>query len=808
MAHIRHSRRGLRWLQNILVIGLLLVAVVSGWRLLPHPPLKNWYPHSTAVLAADGSLLRLTLASDDQYRLWTPFGKFSPLLKRAVLLHEDQWFWWHPGFNPWGLVRGAFETYVLHHHPQGGSTLTMQLVRLLYGLDTRSPWGKFKQVLLALRMELSYSKKAIFTAYLNYAPYGGNVVGAATASLIYFRKPVSQLTLPEALTLAVLPQSPAQQLTQKTPNGDVLAAALTRHRNALYHLWCKHYPKAKRLKALFQLPLAVRTRSELPYGAPHAVDQLLAQLRHSGQPLPTQLVTTIDPALQRLVNSQLQHYVQRHNSHGIKNAAALLVDTRNMAIKALVGSADFFDAAIDGQVNGTAAERSPGSTLKPFIYARAFDQGVIIPASILRDVPTNFGAYSPENFDSHFDGPISAAQALRKSRNVPAVWVDSQLGDQDLYSLLRAAGINNLASRRHYGLSLVLGGGDITMQELARLYAMFPNAGLLKPLRLNQAAPEPHGKRLLSRAASFMVTDILEHNPRPQAISSAIQGAPVFWKTGTSWAFHDAWTAGGFGPYVLVVWIGNFDATPNPAFVGVRAAAPLFFRIYDAMNLVRPSLKNAPKAAPPPGVRRVTVCLSTGMLPSKWCPQTAQSWFIPGVSPITVGHVYRPQVIDDATGQPACPPYAGKQTHIQVYQYWPTQLARVFQHIGIPLARPPSRPACQAAGKPIGEPPHITAPARRRQYVLRAASTHPPTAAHNRIRLTASSDADVRHQYWFIDKSYIGQTRPGAALRWTPPAAGNYQLRVVDDHGRYAQQTLSVIWADKTAHNAKPHLQH
>lgn len=801
MAFSRLSRRGVRWLQNILVASLLLGAAATGWRLLlPHPPLKAWFPHSTAVLAADGSLLRLTLASDDQYRLWTPFDDFSPLLKKAVLLHEDQWFWWHPGFNPWGLVRGAFETYILHHHPQGGSTLTMQLVRLLYGLDTRSPWGKFKQVLLALRLELSYSKTALFTAYLNYAPYGGNVVGAGTASRIYFRKPVSELTLPEALTLAVLPQNPSQQLARKTSHGEVLATPLSQRRNALYRHWRKHYPPAQRLQALFQLPLAIRTRSELPYLAPHAVDQLLAQLRLSGRPLPSRLVTTIDPALQHLVTNQLQHYVARHHHSGIHNAAALLVDTRSMAIKALVGSANFFDATIDGQVNGTTAERSPGSTLKPFIYALAFDQGVIIPASILRDVPTNFGAYSPENFDSHFDGPISAAQALIKSRNVPAVWVDSQLGDHDLYRLLRDAGVNKLASRRHYGLSLVLGGGDITLQELARLYALLPNAGLLKPLRLNQAAPQPHGKRLLSRAASFMVTHILEHNPRPDGIASAVQGAPVFWKTGTSWAFHDAWTAGGFGPYVLVVWIGNFDATPNPAFVGVRAAAPLFFRIYDAINLVQPSLKNTPAATPPPGVKRVTVCLSTGMLPSKWCPQTTQSWFIPGVSPITVGHVYRPLVIDAATGQPACPPYAGKQTHIQVFQYWPSQLASVFQSLGLPLLPPPRPPACQGAGKPAGEPPQITAPARRRQLVLQPPTAPQTAPAHSRIRLTASSDAAVHHQYWFIDKSYIGQTRPGAALLWEPPAAGNYQLRVVDDHGRYAQQSLRVIWAGSERH--------
>lgn len=782
-------------LQNWLVAALLVAALLVGWRLLPHPSLKNWFPHSTEVVAANGQLLRLTLASDDQYRLWTPYKDFPPLLKKAVLLHEDQWFWWHPGFNPWGLLRGAFVTYVLGHHPQGGSTITMQLARLLYGLNTRSPWGKFKQVLLAIRLELDYSKKAILSAYLNYAPYGGNVVGAGTASRVYFNKPVAQLTLPEALTLAVLPQNPSRQLTRRTPHGYVLAQGVRNARDALYRDWLTHDPTAARWQALFKLPMPLRPTRQLPYAAPHAVDQLIAQWGNNGRPLPRRLVTTIDPALQQLVSDQLKHFVSRHTGIGIHNAAALLVDTRTMGIKAMVGSAGFFNAAIHGQINGTNAERSPGSTLKPFIYALAFDQGVIIPSSLLRDVPTNFGAYSPENFDSRFEGTITAAKALIHSRNVPAVWVDSQLGHQDLYQLLRDAGVDHLASRRHYGLSLVLGGGDITMQELARLYAMLPNGGQLRPLRLLKTAPQTTGKRLLSPAASFMVMNILQHNPRPKGIASAIHGAPVFWKTGTSWAFHDAWTAGGFGPYVLIIWIGNFDATPNPAFVGIRAAAPLFFRIYDAINIVQPTLKHYPPVKPPPTVKRVDICLTTGLLPGKWCPQRGSSWFIPGTSPITVGQVYRPIVIDNASGLPACPPYAPKQTHTVIFQYWPTRLAKVFRDIGIPLAQPPAKPNCQQ-GQAAGVAPRITSPASGRAYVLPPPDGSAPTAAaHDRITLSASSDAGVSHLYWFIGKAYIGTSAPGQALRWQPPKAGNYPLRVVDDHGRSSLQRLTVIWS-------------
>jgi penicillin-binding protein 1C len=781
-----------RWLhrsQNGIVGVLLVAAVLVGCRLWPHPALRDWKPSSTAVLDAHGRLLRLTLAKDDRYRLWVPLDRMSPQLVDAVLLHEDRWFYWHPGFNPYGLARGAWVTYVRGGSPQGGSTITMQLARSLWPLNTRTPLGKLAQVGRALQLELFYSKRQILEAYLNDAPYGRNVEGAGTASIAYFDKPVDALTLPEALALAVIPQDPARRV-RGTPGQDEINRALAVSRNRLYARWLARHPRDAALEPLFALPLTLRPLSALPFLAPHAVDQVLASRdpwRDHADGRDARLVTTIDLDLQRVLERQIGRYVARNDTHGIRNAAAILVDTRDMGVKALVGSANFFDRSIDGQVNGTLARRSPGSTLKPFIYALGFDQGVLHPQTVLRDVPTSFGPYTPENFDGHFLGPITATDALNRSRNVPAVWVASQLRHPDLYGFLREAGVRRLASAQHYGLALVLGGGEVTMQDLAGMYATLANGGLHRPLRLRADQPVAPGERLLSAEASFMTMDMLRQHLRPDETSGAQPSRlPVYWKTGTSWSFRDAWTAGVFGPYVLVVWVGNFDNASNTAFVGVDAAAPLFFQIVDALAAERPIAE--PARPVPPNLKRVRICLASGDLPNQWCPQQGWTWFIPGTSPIRVSTVHRPVVIDDATGKPACPPYDGKQTHTEIFEFWPSDLQQVFEQAGMPRRRPPQNPDCRDAGQSVdGDPPRITSPLKGSAYATRVKE-----AGDTKIAFSATADASAHTLYWFVDDAFVGSSAPRDALFWQPANAGAYTVRVVDDHGRSDQRALVV----------------
>ena len=449
-------------------------AVLAAVRLWPRPPLLAGFPASVAVEARGGELLRLTRAADGAYRLPVRLEEVAPQFVEAILWREDRWFRWHPGVNPWSLLRGAARTYAGGDRRVGGSTITMQLARRLYGIDSRRVPGKLLQVLRALELEAKYSKREILEAWLNLAPYGGNVEGIGAASLVYFGRPPSRLTLGEALTLAVVPQSPARRAPRE---GNV---ALLEARGTLAAAWRRSRGAGAAGEAARELPLRIRRPAELPVLAPHATQALAAAVqRDGGAPV---VRSAIDLALQRRVEAVLRGHVDRYRRVGVDNAAALLVDLRDMSVVASVGSAAFTDDAIQGQVDGTRARRSPGSALKPFIYGLAIDQGLLQPMTMLRDTPQAFGARSPENFDGEFAGPLSAQDALVRSRNVPAVSVGLQLRAPGFHGFLRAASVGRLESAAHYGLALFLGGPEVTMREVAALYAMLANGGVLRPL--------------------------------------------------------------------------------------------------------------------------------------------------------------------------------------------------------------------------------------------------------------------------------------------------------------------------------------
>jgi penicillin-binding protein 1C len=443
-----------------------------------------------------------------------------------------------------------------------------------------------------------------------------------------------------------------------------------------------------------------------------------------------------------------------------------------MQVKALIGSADYRNEAIAGQVNGVFSKRSPGSTLKPFIYGLALDQGLIHSATILKDAPKSFGAFSPENFDGRFTGPISAQDALIRSRNVPAVELASRLSRPSLYDFLKMAGVQKLASESHYGLALVLGGGDVTMAELAQLNAMLANRGQWQELRYlaDQNADQKPPLTLLSTAASFITLDMLRQTPRPDTYAPARPA--VAWKTGTSWGFRDAWTAGVFGRYVLVVWVGNFDGTGNPAFVGIEAAAPLFMRIVDALRAERLD-PGEMVFTQPPDLQRVEVCTASGDLPNDACPVRSQAWFIAGKSPIRKSTLHRNILIDTRTGKMACSPVP--HTKSEVFEYWPSDMAAIFKRAGMPLRQPPADICGNESD--IQGPPSIVAPLSGVVHMRRVNKMEP-------IYLRAEAGANSATLLWFVDNALIGHSKPGEALTWSPPQSGKYLLRVVDAQGR------------------------
>lgn len=754
------------------------MAFVSGGALLfllPKPDLLAGYSFSTAVYDNQGKLLRLTLSHDDKYRLFKPLNEISPELVAATLLQEDRYFYIHPGINPFAMMKAAWETYGLRSRRQGASTITMQLARIRFGIYTKTISGKIIQIFRALQLERYYTKEQILEAYLNLAPYGNNIEGAAAASLVFFAKPAHALALPEALTLAVIPQNPSK----RRPDNQALQLI----RNKLYERWLILHPEDLNQRAVMQLPLVMQTLSSLPFLAPHFVQSVLSE-RVSFE---HQIHTTLDQSLQSIVERISKHYLSRKKNLGVFNSAVLLIDSRDASIKALTGSADFFNREIQGQINGTEIKRSPGSALKPFIYGLAMDQGLIHPETVLKDVPHRFGHYNPENFDYDFVGPIKARDALVLSRNIPAIDLASQLKNPDLYQFLEQAQVGQLRPASYYGLALSLGGAELTMKELAGLYLVLANNGLWHKLRSETKTPMDKGKSLLSPEASFLVLDILKNTPPPEG-HQLTQSLPVSWKTGTSSGYRDAWSAGVFGPYVMVVWVGNFNNQSNPAFVGKNIAAPLFFEIMEAVRQEKGPLAPVQRRPETMNLTKVAVCKTSGMLPGRHCKDKVESWFIPGKSPIKTDTIHREIAIDPKTGLRTC--HIDSNTQFEVFEFWPSDLLAIFRRAGIVPKSPPSFEAGCNPGTQFGLSPQMTSPLADYTYVLKI--NLPEKEAE--IPLTSITDAGVKHLYWFINDSYFGECSPDKPLLWRAHP-GHFVVRVVDDHGRSDSREFRVMLA-------------
>ncbi|OCH98571.1 penicillin-binding protein 1C [Legionella jamestowniensis] len=745
-----------------------VVLFVSGWALLffsSKPPLLQGMSFSTAVYDSQHHLLRLTLSHDDKFRLFIPLSQTSPKLIDATLLQEDQYFYWHFGINPLAMLKAGWQTYFVKSRRLGASTITMQVARIRYQINSKKVSGKLWQIIRALQLEMHYSKKQILEAYLNLAPYGGNIEGIGAASLIYFNKQASKLSLPESLALSVIPQNPIKRSLQNEH--------LKESRYKLFTRWIKTHSEDIKQEAAINLPLQMRQVHDMPFIAPHLVHSVLNDFSFKSQ----EVITTLDAHLQHTVSRITSHYVNRKKHLGVYNAAALLVDTRDMGVKSLVGSVDFFNKAIGGQINGTETKRSPGSTLKPFVYGLAFDEGLIHPNTVLKDVPHSFGSYNPENFDYDFMGPIKAKDALILSRNIPAIYLASQLTHHSLHQFLVEAQVSHLKPESSYGLALTLGAVELTMQELTTLYAMLINKGQWRPLRTRQEQPLDAGKALLSPEASFLVLDILKDTPRPESHSFFKQKGtlPISWKTGTSSGYRDAWSIGSFGPYVLAVWIGNFNNKGNRAFIGKDIAAPLFFEIVEAIQQEKgplPVIEQYPEYL---RLTQIEVCKASGMLPTRYCQDTEMTWFIPAKSPIKTDNIYREVAIDKRTGLRTC--HFDDNTQFKVYEFWPTDLLRIFKQAGIQRQIPPAfTPDCSSIAN-TGMSPQITSPQSELSYIVRV-----NPSVKTKIPFTAITDADIRTIYWFVNDVFVGKSTPDKSFLWTAKA-GKYTVRVVDDHG-------------------------
>ena len=775
-----------------LVFALLVIYAII--KIFFTPPLLSDTHFGRAYFDRNGNLMRITLSADDKYRLFTPLSDISEYVQRATILYEDKYFKFHPGVNPVALVRAAKNYFTSGARPVGASTITMQVARIKYDLDTRKIPGKLIQIAAAIYIDLFYSKDEILEAYLNLAPYGGNIESIGAASLIYFGKPARDLTKIEAITLSTIPQNP----TKRGLNTDAGLANIINMRGDLVRRWIDINPTDAGLETLANMPLNVRTTRDLPFYAPHFINYEISQRRNYWNDLGARdsvVNTTLDLNLQSAMERTLQNQINSRAHLGIHNAAAILVNYKTMETLAYIGSANYFDKSIYGENDGVHARRSPGSTLKPLIYATAVDMGYIHGMTLLKDAKINFGVYAPENADSEFYGPVLARDALTHSRNIPAINLLRKIGTRNFYNILAASGVTNLKSPEWYGISVALGGAEVSMFELADIYATMANLGMRYDIITNTDTPRGDGKQILTPEAFFITLDMLARQSTPtKNIPFARKQTETlrhYWKTGTSSSFRDAWTAGIFGDFVLVVWVGNFDGTPNNAFSGAKAAAPIYFSLAETIekyyaangaplhnnNFMRDNLN----------IAEIEMCDGVGGLAGKYCPKTVRAYFIPGKSPIETSSVYRAVPIDNATGLRACT-YDAATTHMAVFEFWDAEYLDMFRRAGITRNTPPPfMPGCDLDDiVETRAAPVITSPLDGTRAVIVSDKNHEPVA------FQAVSDMPAAKIFWFLDDEMIGTTLSGQTFTHHV-SIGTHTVRITDEMGGGARINFSVV---------------
>lgn len=590
------------------------LVLLGGWaRLGPLPAAVRAPAAARDYLLTDraGEPLLATLSIPEQPG-GPPLAVRAPKLAAATLAAEDRRFYRHPGVDPLALLRAAWVDLRARRFVQGGSTLTQQLVKLRLGQPPRTLAQKAREWVLALRLEHRMSKEALLTAYLAEAPYGGRVTGAEAASRLYFGKPASQLSWAEVALLAALPQRPTAFNPRRAPD-----AARERQRWILARLAREGRLSPDELR----VALAEAPAFDDPDGAgalaPHFSEMLVGRLRAEGVP-PGRIATTLDGPLQRQIEGIARHHRGLLARYGAANVAIVVLDNRDGAVRAWEGSGGWLDFTRGGMINGPLMARQTGSTIKPFIYALAFEHGAL-PGDLIDDAPLeirwNGERFAPQNYDRRFRGPIPLREALGSSINVPAVRLLQRVGPGTLAGWLNRAGLRPPRPAQSYGLSLALGAAELPLVDMVRAYAIFPRGGAPLTVRYSEADPPARaGEPLLTREAAFLVTDILADNSarapafgEESALAFPFQAAA---KTGTSSDFHDNWALGYTRDFTVGVWVGNFDRAPLRGASGVTGAGPIFHSVMLAARerLSPGASPDAPILDAPPGWARAPGC--------------------------------------------------------------------------------------------------------------------------------------------------------------------------------------------------------
>jgi penicillin-binding protein 1C len=575
--------RRIKWLAATIVAALLIATgLMAAWVVSLGPlPLREAQQVSQTVVDRNGRLLRAYAMADGRWRLPVDAkANVDPTYLKLLFAYEDKRFYSHGGVDPLALGRAAIQLVTRGHIVSGGSTITMQLARLMEPRHERSVYAKLHQMVRAVEIERELGKDQILNLYLALAPYGGNLEGIRSASIAYFGKEPKRLTLAESALLVALPQSPENRRLDRHPE----EAQIARDR-VLDRMVEDGTISNEDAVAAKAVPVP-RMRKSIPILAPHSADRAVATFRN----LPV-ISLTLDSNLQKNLEALAR---DRATSLGPNISVGIVaVDNESGDVLARVGSPDYFDDRRAGQVDMTRAVRSPGSTLKPFIYGLAFEDGFVHPESLIDDRPTRFGEYAPQDFDMTFQGTVPVRKALQLSLNVPAVELLDRVGASRLSSRLRQAGGNLVLPRDEVpGLAMGLGGVGITLQDLVQLYAGIARLGTTKPLReFMDASDARDPQRLMDQVAAWQVGNVLMGTPPPE---NAPQHRIAF-KTGTSYGYRDAWSVGFDGRMTIGVWVGRPDGAPVPGLVGRTAAAPILFDAFARTGKLPAPLPKAPK---------------------------------------------------------------------------------------------------------------------------------------------------------------------------------------------------------------------
>lgn len=736
---------------------------------------------SQLVVAANSQPLRAFADNNGVWRHQIDTQQASKLYLEALINYEDRWFYYHFGVNPLALLRATWQNINCNCVVSGGSTLSMQVARRFHP-HRKTMLGKLGQMLRALQLEWHLSKDEILNLYLNYAPFGGTIEGVQAASYAYLQKPLAQVTHAEAALLAVLPQAPSRMRPDRYPQRATVARDKVLTRMLRHKVWSKQ-----------QVNMA--KQEQLIAHAPHwpQLAPLLARHLINKYPEKQLIHTTIDMGMQQYLQQDIASWINSQGKHS--SAAILVIDNRQQAVVAYVGSADFGNSMRFGHVDMVQAIRSPGSALKPFVYAMAIEEGLIHSHSLLSDAPLDYDGYRPQNFNRGFMGPVSATYALQQSLNVPAVQVLRHFGAGKFYNRLQNSGIKlYLPANAQPNLSLVLGGGGISLWDLSVAFSAFAQRGQLIKPRLLVAANKPAPRYLMHEDAAWIVYDILRRQAAPNtAFSSlALRQNYIAYKTGTSYGYRDAWAVGVSKNYTIGVWLGRPDGTPQPGHYGALNAAPKLLQIANMLHGEQKGLIAKPKT-----VVEATICWPLGYKSSNTKPQFCHRQFeanlFANISPRTWHESkkenWHPNPLHILISQDKhllsdirCQNLQHKTTQIALWpgvlEPWLPQRWRRSKQI------PAADSRCKYASNPGIVDLSIKHLNNDSEFKLARGKALP------QIALAATGGLGVRS--WFVNGYYIGNSYGENALLYKFKHRGSQQILVRDQLGNADMVTVNI----------------